>query len=958
MALACCRIAHAQYQPPSDYLNLTAESASTWSSGNSNVVQLQGPVTIQTDRATMTADRAVVWLTPLPGTVFDQQRAEIALIGNASLTQGPIARSGGTLFVETEVRGAVRLTAGQRSAENLSDSDLYRDATAMRPIANLALDGTAGSGQWIIQRPWLSLPPAGNATTQPATLPSPPKQEFSIRFGNLETVTTPEMKVAAILSNGVTLIETKGNEVTELRAERVVLFTPLSSLEDLSLAEKRAKIEQSVTSAYLEGDVRITQTPADRRAAEQRLTAERVFYDFATDRAVLTDAVIHTVEPTRQIPLILRAQTVRQLSKGEYRANGVELSTSSFAVPSYSIRADRAYVRQYDTGDERLGQRMVFSSTNNTVDVHHVPLFYWPWAAGSMTEHGFPLRSLLIGSSRGFGFGLRSEWGLFESIGRPPPEDLDISYNLDWFADRGPAGGVSASYKGGFITETSKQPWNFEGDFSSYIVNDHGIDRLSRRRRVEPDDNIRYQVQWEHQHFFPEDWQLQLRAGTASDPTFLEEWYERDFNEGLPHDLSAYLKRQRDTEALTLAANIQPRDFVTTADQLQEQFEVERIPELGYYRVGDSFGNDQFTFFSANTVSGLHFKTSDADLVDDLAFRGGLSPGLPAEGTTGVTDDTIYRGDFRQEIAYPISAGQFRVLPYFVGRLTGYSDSPDESNQGRVYVGTGIRFNTSFWKVDDSAESRLLDIHRLRHVIEPELHLYTSAETVDRTDVFVYDEQVDAINDITAAQIALRQRWQTKRGGPGRWRSVDFFTLNVEGNFFLNQPADDVLDPTGFRGLFFPSLPEASIPRNGINADALWRISDSTALLSDVQYNLDDLTLATTSIGLAVQRDTRLSYFLGARYIGEINSMIASAAANYQLSSKYSLRGTQSFNLGERRNQNSAITLVRLFDRFFMSFTFYYDAIDDESGFRFGIAPQGLGYGLSSDQLNQALGNQ
>jgi hypothetical protein len=86
--------------------------------------------------------------------------------------------------------------------------------------------------------------------------------------------------------------------------------------------------------------------------------------------------------------------------------------------------------------------------------------------------------------------------------------------------------------------------------------------------------------------------------------------------------------------------------------------------------------------------------------------------------------------------------------------------------------------------------------------------------------------------------------------------------------------------------------------------------------------------------------------------------MIASAAVNYQLSSKYTLHGTQSFNLSERRNQTSGITLVRLFDRFFMSFTMYYDAVEDESGFRFGIAPEGLGYGLSSDQLNQALGNQ
>jgi len=40
---------------------------------------------------------------------------------------------------------------------------------------------------------------------------------------------------------------------------------------------------------------------------------------------------------------------------------------------------------------------------------------------------------------------------------------------------------------------------------------------------------------------------------------------------------------------------------------------------------------------------------------------------------------------------------------------------------------------------------------------------------------------------------------------------VDFFTFNVEGNFFAHKPNDSLIAPTRFRGLFFDSLPEASI---------------------------------------------------------------------------------------------------------------------------------------------------
>jgi hypothetical protein len=293
-----------------------------------------------------------------------------------------------------------------------------------------------------------------------------------------------------------------------------------------------------------------------------------------------------------------------------------------------------------------------------------------------------------------------------------------------------------------------------------------------------------------------------------------------------------------------------------------------------------------------------------------------------------------------------------------MARPTLYSDSPDQGSQTRLTFAAGARVSTAFWRVDDTAQSDLFDIHRIRHVVEPELNLFTSTSTVDRNDVFIYDEPVDAINDISAVQLALRQRWQTKRGGAGQWRSVDFFSLNVEGNFFANKP-DEVDDQLSrFRGLFFPSLPEASVPRDSINADALWRVSDTTDILADAQYNLDENELATTSIGMAVQRDTRLSYFVGVRYIDIVDSVIASFATNYSLTAKYSLQLVESVSLNDRRSQNTSVTLTRRFDRYFVTFTFYYNQVDDEGGFRFGIFPEGLGYGLTSDQLQSSFARQ
>jgi hypothetical protein len=751
-----------------------------------------------------------------------------------------------------------------------------------------------------------------------------------------------------------------------MQAQRAVLFTTLERLRDAAEMQQVQAIEQAITGGYLEGDVRVVLSPADEIKAEQKLEADRVFYDFTTDRAILTDAVLHSVDPQRQIPIVLRAETVRQLSQGEFRATQAELTTSTFAVPSYSVRSDRIYVRQEETGDPRLGTRTNFHAKDVMFRAFDLPIFYLPGVGGSLTEQGFPLRALSFGSSENFGGSIETRWGLLETLGQPPPEDLDASFTLDYFSERGPAGGIDAKYGGGFISQTTRRAWNFEGEFESYFVYDEGADDLGRHRaEVTPPDELRGRIAWQHQHFFPEDWQLQLRAGYVSDATFMEEWFEDEFNEELPLETSLYLKKQHDTEAITFLATIQPNDVVTTADLLQEQFEVERIPELGYQRIGDSFANDRLTFYSANTLGIVQFKESDASLVEQgFRFNRDVRPGRPSLGVVGVSglngppdvsEDSNLRGDFRQEIDYPFSLAQFRVVPYVFGRYTGYEHAIDGERADRAMAGTGVRINTQFWKIDNTAKSRLFDVHRMRHVIEPEIHLFASAMNVDPGEIFIYDEPVDSIHDVQAIQLALRQRWQTKRGGPGRLRSVDFFSLNLEANLFANQPPDAQLAPLGFRGLFFESLPEASIPRNSINASAEWRLSDTTIALADAQHNLDEDRLATASAGLVARRDARMTYFLGIRYIEDLNSAIGSFAASYELTRKYSIGFRQSYDFREEGGVYSSISIQRRFDRFFMMLTVYDDSNDDEQGIGFALFPEGLP-GASSEQIGQLFG--
>ena len=942
-------LAVAQTPPVVEQFSASADTAYTWTENEVNVVQFEGPVSFQVDDVSMKADSAVLWLKRIPGAVFEQQDVEIALLGNAVLEQGSTRRSGDRLYVTARVRGNVRVSANQRTSRVRAGTPQYQVAQSMREQGGLA--GAPEAGKWRLPTPPPLTEQSEKGPPAPVTAMVP---TVTVRIKSLQSVMMGDGNIAIVLEGGATVIVHKSEaEAVELYAQRMVLLTRLKKFADVKADGKTLEMGEAVEGVYLDGDVQIDYIPKGRKNPESRLQADRAYYEIGTDRAVLTDAVLHTMDPLTQTPLVVRAATIKQLSQskehGEYRLQGMKLTSSTFASPSFAIAANKAYLTQAENADEYYGKRTSFSATNTRAEFWGLPVFWTPYSAGAANEQAFPLRAADIGSSQRFGTYVKTEWGLFELLGRSPPKGTDVSFRADYLTLRGPAGGVNAKYSGGFITDAEREPWNYEGRLETYFIDDHGTDKFGGDRLdVEPQTTQRGLAAWQHQHFLPDDWQVQLRTAWVSDPTFLEEYYPAEYRGDLPMESSLYLKHQRDTEALTLLGTTQPNGFVTSSEYAQEGLEIQRSPEVSYQRIGDSFGDDRFTFFSSNSAAELKMQLSDATPAE-LGYRPGTSPGIPVQGRYGVSEEAVRRGDTRQEIDYPLQVDRFRVVPYVMGRYTYYSDSIDGATQNRVFAGTGVRLNTAFWRVDDYAASELWDIHRVRHVIEPELHLFASGQSVDQTDLLIYDEQVDRVNDIQAVQLAMHQRWQTMRGGPGNWRSVDFLTWNTEGNFYANKPADAALEPNNFRGMFFPSAPETSVPRNSINTDLTWRASDSTAFLGDAQYNLDKKTLATMSGGVAVQRGDRMNWYVGNRYIQALDSNILSFLVNYDLSTRYTLGFGQSYDYGAGQNVTSNVSVLRHFDVFYMVFSVRYDDSTGERGLYVGLRPNYMAPGAGSN---------
>jgi hypothetical protein len=935
-----CRVL-AQSATVSEEFLLSGRTAWSFSAGAASVVQLQGPVTITLDNVKCSADNAVIWLTPLPTGLLAEQQADIVLLGHARLEarDNHLTRTSETLVVNAIVRGNIQLTVENKFSKDVSNSALYQQALAIRQAAVAPPpDGTTNPPP-AAPLSTVSAPaaPASGGTNAAGVVAAPTGEKadyFVVSAPLVKQYPTEDGTRILVLSGGVSVTETAGNgDYLELLARDVVLFADAAdSTQPASLTD----LGHHFKAAYLEGDVRVDIVPAIAKQPEQRLTADRVYFDFTTKRAILTDVVFHAVDPASQTPIVIRAKTMQELSHNEILATGMQFTTSKFAVPTYSIGASYAYVHQQPDDKE-------FFDVDSRDDVFHVlgiPVFFWPRLWGTIDTRPFPLRDFSSGNSSRYGTTITSEWGLFETLGRSPPKGLDVDYHVDYFGSRGPGGGFDGNYKGGFITDTA-DPWDFEGDFKSYIMSDRGIDQLGGiRTNVDPPTELRGRLEWEHNHFFPDDWQLQLRLGYVSDPTFLQEYYQPEFDNALPYNAEFYVKRQRDTEVISFIAETDTTNFITNADRQQEQFDVARLPEIQYQRIGDSLLGDQGTLFSNTSGAALKFDRSDFSLAEQ-GYYPGLSPGLPSDGYTGTTGSTIYRGDTREEFDLPLPVGPVKIVPYVMGRVTAYSNSPSDEEKTRLFGGGGVRVTTTFWHVDDSVDSDLLDLHRIRHVIQPEVNFYSSATTVDQSQVYIFDPSVDAVDDITAASVALHQHWETMRGGPGRWQSVDILDLNLEGDFYPHQPPPGVLAVLPFRGLFFPSEPETSIARQSLNADMTVHLGDDTAFITDYQWDLDKRETAIAEAGVAVSRGSRLSYYIGDAYIQALESQVFTFNATYNLTQKYSINLNEALDFGQSRAAVTYLTVIRRFDTFAFSVSVYHDEINKVSGFNVNLFPAG-----------------
>ncbi len=307
----------------------------------------------------------------------------------------------------------------------------------------------------------------------------------------------------------------------------------------------------------------------------------------------------------------------------------------------------------------------------------------------------------------------------------------------------------------------------------------------------------------------------------------------------------------------------------------------EKTPEIKYWRIGDSL-LDMFTYYSESGAANVHMM-----ITDRTPSVSGLQANFPAipPGVTfrqyyralGWTTDNVLRGDSRQELDMPLQIGDLKLTPYVVGRVTAWDEDFPDTNQGgsttRLWGQGGVRGAMQFWRVYDDVESNFWDIHRVRHVIEPEFNVFETASSQNRADLQPFDRDVEGISDASGGALTLHQKWQTKRGEPGHWRNVDLLVLDVSYVDYWNKdPLGKFLASDPLRGVWFLSRPELGIVQDSINVDATWRVGERVRYMFEANYNLDDARLEQLANGIAIDHSPALTYFIGNRYIRALDT--------------------------------------------------------------------------------------
>jgi hypothetical protein len=458
-------------------------------------------------------------------------------------------------------------------------------------------------------------------------------------------------------------------------------------------------------------------------------------------------------------------------------------------------------------------------------------------------------------------------------------------------------------------------------------------------------------------------WTLVTEFSYISDEAFVPAFFDELARTQEAFRNRLVLERLSDDSQFAIELSTTTNDFIVPEHQLQSPgYSVYKTPEARFITLGRDLLPDvkpgllTYSFEARAGIMRLAFSEVDAreygfttnSLADD-AFGTTATQSLgDLFRSQGLDEDAVTRLDTRHELSSRLDLGPIRVNPFIVGRATAYDEdfaaySPAQTDEVRYWGAAGVTFSTTISKVDDSIESRLLDLHRIRHIIEPSITIWGSDSNFDRGDVPIYDDDVEDLLVGSAFRAAIDQTWQTKRGGVGRWRDVDLVKLRTEYVHTDDNTGNDPIPE------YFSSRPELSNAGEIFGASMVIQPTDAFAIAGEWIYDLDTNRTARSSVGLILENRPGFTTTLEYREIEPLDATFFTLGAGYRMSDKYAIymNGNYNFRLDDFQTFNTQI--LRRFQVGTLGATIQYDNIRGETSIGFIFRPLGASNDLPID---------
>jgi lipopolysaccharide export system protein LptA len=714
---------------------------------------------------------------------------------------------------------------------------------------------------------------------------------------------------------------------------------------------------------YIEGDVVFAK-------GKRVINADRMYYDVELQQGTILNAEVLT--PVRDYRGLVRmkAGVVQQVDANNLQAYGSAFTSSRLGVPRYwlqseSIGINRTQVQAVDdvTGqplfDPQTGQPVAedeyrVDSRANRVYLAGVPVFAWPRFQTTLDDPALYLKRLGINNDSIFGFQVTTGWDMYQLLGlRSPPKGTEWIGVLDYLSERGVGLGSEFSYRRDGLMGL---PGVVQGEYRSWFINDSGLDRLGQDRfNLVPEEDFRGRITLDHRHKFAPGFSLRAELGYITDRNFLEQYYEREWDNEKDATTGLWLERNLGSVSDHLIAEVQVNDFFAQTTWL---------PRFDRFRIGQSLFNDRAVWHNHSHVGYGKLRAANAPTnATELAKFDPLAWEADVEGI---------RAGTRQELDFPIQFGPAKVVPYVLGDITYWQEDLSGNDLTRAYGQTGIRASLPMWRVDPSIQSTLWNVNGLAHKVSFDMDMSYSDASQDLSELALYDQldddaqehfrrrfafntfgilpggdtplryderffafrsnmqgnvtapSAEIADDLMSIKLGVRQRWQTKRGMPGQERIIDWITFDAQTILFPDADRDNFGADLGM-----------------FDYDFRWHLGDRFSILSDGYADFFSQGLRTVSVGGNLSRPGVGDLYVGLRSIeGPISSNVITTALTYRMSEKWGAKLGGQYDFGEAGSIGQSASAVYIGESFLMQVGVNYDVSRDNVGFRFGFEPR------------------